>query len=199
MYQSTQLGLTGQWSHVKKAYATANRLLGDIIKVTPSSKVTGDLAQFIVANNLTEQEIIEKADTLSFPRSVIEYFQGYLGIPPFGFPEPLRTKVLRGQCIEGTNMTCFEGRPGADLPPMDLQLTKEMLDEKWGKRSEGKGNEEIRDVDVMSYAMYPAVFDEVRNRSSFYSVFFFLRFIVYSFLFICYNESTWTIFVSMEN
>lgn len=140
----------------------ANRLLGDIIKVTPSSKVTGDLAQFIVANNLTEQEVIEKAETLSFPKSVIEYFQGYLGIPPFGFPEPLRTKVLKGQVIEGTNMSCFEGRPGADMPSMDLQLTKEMLEEKWGKRSEGKGNEEITARDVMSYAMYPAVFDEVR-------------------------------------
>ena len=161
LYQSSQLGLTGQWSQVKKAYATANRLLGDIIKVTPSSKVTGDLAQFIVANDLTEQEVIEKADTLSFPKSVIEYFQGYLGIPPFGFPEPLRSKVLKGQVIEGTDMSCFQGRPGADLPPMDLQVTKEMLDEKWGKKSEGKGEEEIRDVDVMSYAMYPAVFDEV--------------------------------------
>ncbi len=75
LYQSTQLGLTGQWAHVKKAYATANRLLGDIVKVTPSSKVTGDLAQFIVANNLTEEDIIRDAETLSFPQSVIEYFQ----------------------------------------------------------------------------------------------------------------------------
>jgi pyruvate carboxylase len=69
---------------VKIAYATANRLLGDIVKVTPTSKVTGDLAQFIVANDLTEQEVIDQAESLSFPRSVIEYFQGYLGQPPFG-------------------------------------------------------------------------------------------------------------------
>ena len=62
-------------------------------------------------------------------------------------------------------MSCFEGRPGADLPPMDLDLTKEMLNEKWGKRSEGKGNDDIRDIDVMSYAMYPAVFDEVSYSS----------------------------------
>jgi pyruvate carboxylase len=74
-YQSTQLGLTGQWASVKDAYAVANRLLGDIIKVTPSSKVVGDMAQFIVANNLSEQDVIEQADTLSFPKSVIEYFQ----------------------------------------------------------------------------------------------------------------------------
>ena len=89
LFQSAQLGLTGQWSQVKKAYATANRLLGDIIKVTPSSKVTGDLAQFIVANNLTEEEVVAKAEELNFPTSVVEYFQGYLGIPPFGFPGEL--------------------------------------------------------------------------------------------------------------
>lgn len=71
LYQSSQLGLTGQWSQVKTAYAAANRLLGDIIKVTPSSKVTGDLAQFLVANNLTEHEVIEQAEELSFPNSVV--------------------------------------------------------------------------------------------------------------------------------
>lgn len=161
LYQSTQLGLSGQWSQVKRAYATANRLLGDIIKVTPSSKVTGDLAQFIVSNNLTEQEVIDNADKLSFPKSVVEYFQGYLGIPPFGFPEPLRSRVIQGQTIEGTDRNCFEGRPGATLPPMDLAEAKEILEEKWGAKSEYRsGAVEIRDVDVMSYAMYPAVFDE---------------------------------------
>jgi pyruvate carboxylase len=174
LYQSTQLGLTGQWSKVKKAYATANRLLGDIIKVTPSSKVTGDLAQFIVANNLTEQEVIDKAETLSFPKSVIEYFQGYLGIPPFGFPEPLRSRVLKGKTIEGTNgLVQFEARPGLDLAPFDFEDAKRKLDEKWGLGSihHPMGIDEkptssltaespIREVDVMSHAMYPAVFDQ---------------------------------------
>ena len=155
-FQSKQLGLTGQWPKVKKAYTMANRLLGDIIKVTPSSKVTGDLAQFIVANNLTEQEVLDEAETLSFPKSVIEYFQGYLGIPPFGFPEPFRTKVLKGQTLEG-GRTCFEGRPGAEMKPMDLQAEAVKLDEKW---SEDTGHRGVRDVDVMSHAMYPAVFDE---------------------------------------
>lgn len=70
------MGLGSQWSAVKRAYTVANRLCGDIVKVTPSSKVVGDFAQFIVANNLTEQEVLEKADVLSFPKSVIEYFQG---------------------------------------------------------------------------------------------------------------------------
>jgi pyruvate carboxylase len=157
LYQSTQLGLTGQWSKVKAAYATANLLLGDIIKVTPSSKVCGDLAQFIVANNLTYDEVIEKAETLSFPKSVIEYFQGYLGIPPFGFPEPLRSRVLKGRTIDGyDNLTCFEGRPGADLKPYDMLAAKATLDEKWGNEADRP----IRHVDVLSHAMYPAVFDE---------------------------------------
>lgn len=174
LFQSTQLGLTGQWSKVKTAYATANRLLGDIIKVTPSSKVTGDLAQFIVANNLTEQEVIDKAETLSFPKSVIEYFQGYLGIPPFGFPEPLRSRVLKGRTIEGTDgLTCFEGRPGADLAPFDFDGERKKLEEKWGGDSGGLGGsassgERIRDVDVMSSALYPAVFDEFMNHRNQY-------------------------------
>jgi pyruvate carboxylase len=157
LYQSTQLGLTGQWSKVKKAYATANRLLGDIIKVTPSSKVTGDLAQFLVANKLSEKDVIEKAETLSFPKSVIEYFQGYLGIPPFGFPEPLRSRVLKGQTIPGYDgLTCFEGRPGADLRPYDFKAEEQKLLQKWGKETDHG----IREVDVLSHAMYPAVFNE---------------------------------------
>lgn len=157
LFQSTQLGLTGQWSKVKKAYASANRLLGDIIKVTPSSKVTGDLAQFIVANDLTEQEVIDKAESLSFPKSVIEYFQGYLGIPPHGFPEPLRSRVLKGRTIEGYDgLACFEGRPGADLKPYDFEGERQRLVEKWGEETDHG----IRDVDVLSHCMYPAVFDE---------------------------------------
>lgn len=144
LYQSTQLGLTGQWSQVKTAYAAANRLLGDIIKVTPSSKVTGDLAQFIVANNLVEHEVIENAEELSFPNSVIEYFQGYLGIPPFGFPEPLRSRVLKGRTIEGANgLSCFDGRPGAQLSPFDFKGTRAKLEEKWGA-------DKLSDCDIMS-------------------------------------------------
>ncbi len=155
LFQSTQLGLTGQWSKVKKAYAMANRLLGDIIKVTPSSKVTGDLAQFIVANNLTEQQVIDNAENLNFPKSVIEYFQGYLGIPPFGFPEPLRSRVVKGQTIPGTDgLTVFQGRPGIDLKPYDMDKARARLEEKWGT---------VRDVDVMSEVMYPAVFNEFQE------------------------------------
>lgn len=159
LFQSTQLGLTGQWSKVKKAYKTSNDLLGDIIKVTPSSKVTGDLAQFIVANNLTKEEVIEKAETLSFPKSVIEYFQGYLGIPPFGFPKELRQKVLKGRTIEGTDgLVNFEGRPGAEMSPFDFDIERQRLEEKWGGKK--TDTQKIRDVDVVSSALYPSVFDD---------------------------------------
>lgn len=154
LYQSTQLGLTGQWSKVKKSYATANLLLGDIIKVTPSSKVCGDLAQFLVSNNLDYDETIERADHLSFPKSVIEYFQGYLGIPPFGFPEPLRSKILKGTTINADGLTCFDGRPGAQMEPYDIEGARSKLEEKWGHDTD------IRDVDILSHIMYPAVFDD---------------------------------------
>ncbi|DAZ99854.1 TPA: hypothetical protein N0F65_008597 [Lagenidium giganteum] len=150
LFQSTQLGLAGQWPAIKKAYATANRLLGDIIKVTPSSKVVGDLAQFIVQNNLTEEEIIRDAEMLSFPKSVIEYFQGYLGIPHHGFPEPLRSRVLKGKLLpNGKSM--FDGRPGAEMDPYDFDAAEKALKKKYGKG--------IRDVDVLSHAIYPDVFD----------------------------------------
>lgn len=148
LYQSTQLGLTGQWPAIKKAYAAANRLLGDIIKVTPSSKVVGDLAQFLVQNQLTEEQVLEQAETLSFPSSVVEYFQGHIGIPHHGFPEPLRSRVIKGKGFEG-----FRGRPGAELAPYDFAKAQRDLKEKYG-------SENIRDVDVLSYALYPNVFDE---------------------------------------
>merc|ERR1719172_348283 len=87
-FQAMQNGLGAEWDAVKEAYAAANRLMGNIVKVTPSSKVVGDLTQFIVANNLTEESLLEEADTLSFPSSVVDFMQGYLGVPEGGFPEP---------------------------------------------------------------------------------------------------------------
>ncbi|CAF4435021.1 unnamed protein product, partial [Adineta steineri] len=88
-FQAFSLGLGSQFENVKKSYIEANQLLGDIIKVTPSSKVVGDLAQFMVQNNLTAKDVRERADELSFPTSVIEFMQGQLGQPHGGFSEPL--------------------------------------------------------------------------------------------------------------
>ena len=78
---------------MKRRYVDANALLGDVIKVTPSSKVVGDLAQFMVQNKLKKEDVEQRAEELSFPSSVVEFMQGHIGVPYGGFPEPLRSKV----------------------------------------------------------------------------------------------------------
>ena len=124
LLQAFSLGLGDRFSEVKKVYRQANLLLGDITKVTPSSKVVGDLAQFMVTNKLTPEQVIDRAEELAFPTSVIDYFMGGLGQPPYGFPEPLRTKVLRGK-------KPLEGRPGADLQPVDFDSVHKELNAKY--------------------------------------------------------------------
>ncbi|EOD09666.1 pyruvate carboxylase [Emiliania huxleyi CCMP1516] len=124
-FQSTSLGLADQWSQVKRNYAAANRLLGDIVKVTPSSKVVGDLAQFMAANGLDEEGVRAQAETLSFPSSVVEYFQGAIGIPHGGFPQPMQAQVVK-------ELPVFAGRPGAELPPLDLDASMAALKAKYG-------------------------------------------------------------------
>lgn len=146
MWQSSMLGLSGRWGQIQRAYASANRLLGDIIKVTPSSKVVGDLAQFMVQNELSEQDVIDRAETLSFPGSVVEYFQGYLGLPPFGFPEPLRSRVVKGRTLpNGKQM--FDGRPGAEMEPYNFEGQMEVLKSRYGDK--------ITTKDLLSHAQYP--------------------------------------------
>ena len=153
MYQSQQLGLNGQWPLVKQAYHDANELCGNIVKVTPSSKVVGDMANFMVQNKLSKIDVLQKADTLNFPTSVVNFFQGYLGIPePWGFPEEIRKKVTKGKTLPN-GKTILKGRPGAELPPFDFEDNKKMLAKKYGENR-------IRDEDVMSYALYPRVFED---------------------------------------
>jgi len=142
-FQSFSLGLADQWPEIKKAYAEANVLLGDPPKVTPSSKVVGDLAQFMVQNKLDQDTLLDKADDLSFPSSVVEYFQGYLGQLPGGFPEPLRTKVLKGK-------KTFEGRPGESLPDFDFDALRLSLKEKYNDAN-------FTEQDLLSAALYPKV------------------------------------------
>lgn len=91
------MGIGHKWDEVRKAYAVANKALGGIIKVTPSSKVVGDFALFIVQNNLDEISLVEKAQENDFPDSVLDFMNGKLGVPEGGFPEPLRTRVLKGK------------------------------------------------------------------------------------------------------
>uniref|UniRef100_A0A8B9RAW3 pyruvate carboxylase n=1 Tax=Astyanax mexicanus TaxID=7994 RepID=A0A8B9RAW3_ASTMX len=147
-FQAHSMGLGNKFKEVKKAYAEANKLLGDLIKVTPSSKIVGDLAQFMVQNSLSRAEVEERADELSFPLSVVEFLQGHVGIPHGGFPEPFRSKVLK-------SLPRVEGRPGATLPAIDFKKLEADLKAEHGS--------EITPEDVMSAAMYPKVFKEFKE------------------------------------
>ncbi|EWC43902.1 pyruvate carboxylase [Drechslerella stenobrocha 248] len=147
IFQASQLGLGAQWKETKKAYTQANYLLGDIVKVTPTSKVVGDLAQFMVSNKLTPEQVIEKAETLDFPGSVLDFLEGLMGQPYGGFPEPLRSRALRGR-------RALNERPGLSLHPTDLRGIKQELLEKYGQ---------VTECDVASYVMYPKVFMDYKE------------------------------------
>ncbi|KNZ71633.1 Pyruvate carboxylase [Termitomyces sp. J132] len=148
MFQASQLGLGTQWTEIKQKYIEANELCGNIIKVTPSSKVVGDFAQWMTSNSFTKEDVINRAESLDFPSSVVEFFQGYLGQPVGGFPEPLRSKIIR-------NKPRIDGRPGATMAPLDFKKIKVELRSKFGKH--------ITDSDVASYVMYPKVFEEYQG------------------------------------
>jgi len=152
LYQSKQLGLDERWAEIKKKYAQANLLLGDIPKVTPSSKVVGDLAQFMVSSNLEPEDIMASADSLPLPASVVSYFQGAIGVPPGGFPEPLTSKVRKGRSLPDGS-AAYEGRPGATMPDYDFAEAKKELVEKYGEFA-------IDETEVLSHAMYPQVYTE---------------------------------------
>ncbi|WPH03664.1 Pyruvate carboxylase [Acrodontium crateriforme] len=147
IFQASQQGLGAQWAQTKKAYEQANDLLGDIVKVTPTSKVVGDLSQFMVSNNLTYEETLEKAQELDFPSSVLEFFEGLMGQPYGGFPEPLRTHALRGR-------RKMDKRPGLYMEPLNFDEIRAKLKEQFGGCSE---------TDVASYAMYPKVFEDFKK------------------------------------
>jgi pyruvate carboxylase len=147
MFQAASHGLGAQWAETKKAYELANDLLGDIVKVTPTSKVVGDLAQFMVSNSLNEDDVRRKAKDLDFPSSVLEFFEGLMGQPYGGFPEPLRSDALRGR-------RKLHARPGLSLKPLDLAQIKKDLHTKYGS---------VTECDVASYAMYPKVFDDYKK------------------------------------
>ncbi len=143
--QGASLGLEERWPEVCRTYAEVNRMFGDIVKVTPTSKVVGDMALFMVANNLTPAEVIDGPRELAFPESVVEFFEGRLGEPPGGFPEKLQKRVLRGR----KPMT---GRPGASLPPADFAATRADLEKQIGRP--------VNDKEVVTQLLYPRVFPE---------------------------------------
>ncbi|KAH8788286.1 carbamoyl-phosphate synthase L chain, ATP binding domain-containing protein [Diaporthe sp. PMI_573] len=148
MFQAQQLGLGSQWLQTKKAYEQASDLLGDIVKVTPTSKVVGDLAQFMVSNKLSEEDVKARAKELDFPGSVLEFLEGLMGQPYGGFPEPLRTDALRGR-------RKLDKRPGLSLEPVDFPKVKRDLGKKYGAG--------LTECDIASYVMYPKVFEDYKD------------------------------------
>ncbi|QBM89455.1 pyruvate carboxylase [Metschnikowia aff. pulcherrima] len=148
IFQAQQLGLGAKWLLTKENYKVANRLLGDVVKVTPTSKVVGDLAQFMVSNNLTEQDVVKLAPELDFPDSVLDFMEGLMGTPYGGFPEPLRTNML------GNKRPKLDKRPGLTLPPIDFAKVREELTSRYGDR--------VSETDIASYVMYPKVYEAFR-------------------------------------
>ncbi len=143
--QASAMGLGHRWREVEKMYAEVNQLFGDIVKVTPSSKVVGDMTLFLMANELQPNDILkldEKHD-LSLPNSVVEMFSGVLGVPPGGWPPKLQKIILRGAAP-------LKGRPGASLEAVDLAAESAALEKKL--------SHPVRRDDLLSYLLYPDVF-----------------------------------------
>lgn len=149
LFQAQQLGLGEKWLLTKEKYKVANKLLGDVVKVTPTSKVVGDLAQFMVSNNLSEEDVIKLAPELDFPDSVLDFMEGLMGTPYGGFPEPLRTNML------GSKRPKLDKRPGLLLPPVNFAQVKEELVSRYG--------DNITECDIASYVMYPKVYEAYRT------------------------------------
>ena len=148
--QVESLGLGHRFNEVKEMYRSVNLMLGDIVKVTPSSKMVGDLAIFMVQNDLTPENIVEKGASLSYPDSVVSYFKGMMGQPAWGFPEDLQKIVLKGE----KPITC---RPGEMLPPADFDAAREALK---------KVCPEPTERDIVSWCLYPKVVEDYyRNYS----------------------------------
>ena len=147
--QVESLGLGHQFEDVKEMYKAVNDMLGDIVKVTPSSKMVGDLAIFMVQNGLTPDNIVEKGAALTFPDSVVSYFKGMMGQPAWGFPEDLQKVVLKGEAP----ITC---RPGELLPPVDFEAVEK-------KMRAFMGDDRINRRAMVSYCLYPKVYEEYRK------------------------------------
>ena len=143
--QARAMGLAHRWPEVSKAYADVNGLFGDIVKVTPTSKVVGDMALFMVANDLKPDDVRNPAREIAFPDSVISLFKGELGFPPDGFPKALEHKVLKGEAP-------MQGRAGDHLPPVDLEAKRAEAEHAVGRK--------VSDTDLASYLMYPKVFKD---------------------------------------
>lgn len=152
--QARAMGLEERWHEVAHTYAEVNQMFGDIVKVTPSSKVVGDMALMMVSQGLTREQVEDPKVEVSFPDSVIDMMRGALGQPPGGWPDAIQKKVLKGE-------KPLTERPGLALDPVDLESAR-------AEASEKCGGVEIDDEDLMGYLMYPKVFTDYRLRNEEY-------------------------------
>ncbi|WP_425045735.1 pyruvate carboxylase [Primorskyibacter sp. S87] len=152
--QARSLGLEERWHEVAQTYADVNRMFGDIVKVTPSSKVVGDMALMMVSQGLTREEVEDPDVEVAFPESVVDMLRGNIGQPPGGFPNSIVSKVLKD---EAPNTE----RPGKHLNPVDLEAIRAEV----SKELEGK---EVDDEDLNGYLMYPKVFLDYMGRHRIY-------------------------------
>ena len=143
--QARSLGLEDRFEEIKRNYAVANKLVGDIVKVTPSSKMVGDLSLFLTTNNLTEEELFKKGDSLSFPDSVVSFFKGEIGIPEEGFPKAMQNIVLHGA-------EPLKGRANEAFSPINFKTEFAEFQKQF--------DEGLLFTDYLSWKMYPKVFEE---------------------------------------
>jgi len=152
--QARSVGLDdSRWPEVSQAYADVNQMFGNIVKVTPSSKVVGDMAILMVSSGLTKEQVVDPDFEVAFPESVVQMMRGDLGRPEGGWPPGIQKKVLKDQ-------KPLEQRPGALMAPLDLVAERKKLDEKLGRAA--------TDTQFASYLMYPKVFlDYAKDRAAF--------------------------------
>jgi len=145
--QATALGLGHRWREVERMYAEVNQLFGDIVKVTPSSKVVGDMTLFLMAKEMQPKDVfaLNGKHDIPFPNSVVEMFSGALGVPPGGWPRKLQKVILNGR-------TPLKGRPSASLPPANFEQEQRDLEQRAGHA--------IRRDDLLSFLLYPEVFEK---------------------------------------
>jgi pyruvate carboxylase len=143
--QAAALGLGDKFEQVKQTFADVNQLFGDIVKVTPSSKVVGDMALYLVTNNLTTQDVLEKGESLNFPESVQSLFRGDIGQPEGGWPEDLQKLILKDE-------KPFTDRPNEHLAPINFDKEWEAFQAKFGPQT--------KFTDLLSYLLYPKVFEQ---------------------------------------
>ncbi len=155
--QAEALGLGDRFDEVKKMYARVNEMFGNLVKVTPSSKVVGDMAIFMVTNNLYPEDVMERGEDISFPESVINFFKGDLGQPLGGFPKKLQKIILK-------NNIAYTDRPNAHLTPIDFDVEFGVFKKKFQKGF----TRAIEFEDFLSYSLYPRVFEDAHEKYKLY-------------------------------